>query len=543
MLQLKVHCVCVGLLWAVGWCAATPAMVGAEPLPGDLHRIDSVDAVLNIAYRLPDETPLDANALLERTATERTLALSLAQARAMALENNLDLSVELINPAIAQAEVSRQEAAFEVLFFTQVDYAKTDTPTDSTLDSSSEEDTTVDAGVLLPLKTGGQFTVDYAANRNENNNNFTTLNPAYTHDLNLSISQPLLRGAGVRTNTHAIRIAQAERTIASARSRLEVIRVLAETERRYWRLYEAYKTQEIRAQEYRLAKAQLERVRRMVAAGATSEVEIIRAEAGLASRLENVIVAGNAILLTQRSLKVAINTPDAAMDSGLAILPQTLPVVRHYDFDIDEAIAAARDNRMELLEAQLRIDQAASQLDYDRNQALPLLAVDYTYSFNGLGADNSDAFDQLTDNDYADHYIGLRLEVPLGNRGARSKVIQSRLARIQRLAIKRNQELLIEQDVRNAADSLDAAWDRLLANRLRPALAERELAAEQRQFELGRRTSVDVLDAQERFAVAQLSEVAALVAYQIAQVDLAYATGTVLGAARVSWEPENVGRP
>ncbi len=61
--------------------------------------------------------------------------------------------------------------------------------------------------------------------------------------------------------------------------------------------------------------------------------------------------------------------------------------------------------------------------------------------------------------------------------------------------------------------------------------------AERRQFELGARTSTDVLDAQTTFANAQSAEITALAEYQIALVDLAYATGTVLGAARIQWEP------
>ncbi len=50
-------------------------------------------------------------------------------------------------------------------------------------------------------------------------------------------------------------------------------------------------------------------------------------------------------------------------------------------------------------------------------------------------------------------------------------------------------------------------------------------------------TSTDVLDAATRLAEAQLAEIQAVVDYQIAQVDLAAATGTLLGAAKVTWEP------
>ena len=46
-----------------------------------------------------------------------------------------------------------------------------------------------------------------------------------------------------------------------------------------------------------------------------------------------------------------------------------------------------------------------------------------------------------------------------------------------------------------------------------------------------------MLQAQTNFADAQSAEILALAEYQIALVDLAYATGTLLGAAKVQWEP------
>jgi len=67
-------------------------------------------------------------------------------------------------------------------------------------------------------------------------------------------------------------------------------------------------------------------------------------------------------------------------------------------------------------------------------------------------------------------------------------------------------------------------------------LAARTLEGEQRQFEVGIRTSTDVLDAAAQLANAQSREVRALADWQIALVDLAFATGTTLGGARVAFD-------
>jgi len=83
------------------------------------------------------------------------------------LENNLDLKVQLISPAIAAERVSEQEAAFEAAFFSNMTYAKSDTPVASLIDiSGSKVDYSyMDLGVSMPLRTGGTVTFDLADNR------------------------------------------------------------------------------------------------------------------------------------------------------------------------------------------------------------------------------------------------------------------------------------------------------------------------------------------------------------------------------------------
>ena len=60
---------------------------------------------------------------------------------------------------------------------------------------------------------------------------------------------------------------------------------------------------------------------------------------------------------------------------------------------VDRVVAAAIENRMEMLELELQLAKDASTVDYLRNQALPLVTVNYTYNINGLGPTRSDAAD------------------------------------------------------------------------------------------------------------------------------------------------------
>jgi len=225
------------------------------------------------------------------------------------------------------------------------------------------------------------------------------------------------------------------------------------------------------------------------------------------------------------------------MQSPTVLITSTDPDPVHYELDIPNLVAAAIVNRMEMLELELQLAKDISTLDYLKNQALPLVTLDYTYNINGLGETKSDSYDLLTDNRFQDHILGLQLLVPLGNEAAKSRVMQAFYQRRQRLASKEDRRTLIELEVLNAIDQLEANWQRILASRQNVLLQGRLFEAEKRQFELGLRTSTDVLDAQTKFAEAQSSEILALAQYQIAQVDLAFATGTLLGAAKVRWEP------
>jgi len=522
---------CLGLTGCWHPSRADSAMLSDEDMTGlqrvvPLHLqpmpLDESDAT----FPAPDAAP-----------PPEQVELTLEECRAIALRSNLDLRVQLINPTIAGEALSEAKARFEPSLFGNASYIRTETPTSTALDSSKAKYVAADVGLNIPLRTGGQITLDLPVSRSETNNTFSTLNPSYTSDFAVSFRQPLLRDAGVRANTYAIRIARYQAQIVQARTRLEVTYVIAAVDRVYWRLHAARRALQVRKNEYDLAVAQLEKARRMVSAGALPEVEIIRAEAGVAQRVEAVIIADNELRDRERELKRVLNKPGLGVRSPTALVPATEPWPIHYILDADRLTDAALKNRMEMLELELQIAQDASTIDFRRNQALPVLALDYTYNVNGLGPTMHDSFDLLSDRRFDDHRVGLQFVLPLGNRAAESRLRQAMFTRSQRLATRESRRVQVQEEVANAVDQLEANWQRIRASRRSAALAKRNLEAEERQFGLGLRTSTDVLDAQTRLADAELAEIRAEGEYQIAKVDLAFATGTLLGEAAVQWAP------
>ena len=313
--------------------------------------------------------------------------LSLADVRGAALANNLDLQIVLYDPTIAETVTSEEAARFEWTFLSTIRHLDQESPTASQLSSSELSNTDVDLGVRIPLYTGGTVNFNLPINRSETNNIFSTLNPSYTSDFSFSVSQPLLRNAGLRVNTYGIRVARYQQQAADARTKLEAIRILAAADRAYWRVYAAREELDVRLRQYELADRLLQQAMRRVDVGADAEIEVIRAEAGLAERLEAIIIADNALRQQQRELKRIVNIPGLGIGSTVQIMPASLPSPLGLDLDAELLAQHALDNRMEMLELELQLAIDASTVDLERNAALPLFTLDYVYNVNGLGTD------------------------------------------------------------------------------------------------------------------------------------------------------------
>ncbi|MCK5000378.1 MAG: TolC family protein, partial [Anaerohalosphaera sp.] len=472
------------------------------------------------------------------TPTEE-MELTLESCRATALKHNLDLKAQLIKPTIQAEQLNQERARFEWIFNAGMSKSIGDSELLYSTSGSQSENRSTNLGVQMPLQTGGEINFNLVDNHVETDRSDSALSESYSDALTFSISQPLLKGAGKNNyNSYMIRLAQYDSHIVDAQTKLQVISVLAAVERTYWRLYAARRQLQLRKEEYELANAQLDRAKHFVEVGELPKIEILRAEAGLAQTLQAIITTENLVRQKQRELKQALNMPGLDIDSQTKIITMTPPDPVDYDFDTEGLIAAATENRMDMLELELQLAQNTTRLDYLKNQTLPALSVDYMYRINGLGIKRRDSFDGIWDKNYEDHRFGINLQIPLGNKAAKSALLQAKYRRMQTLTTKQGKITMIELEVLAASDRAKAAWQQILASRQSAILQGQVYEAEIRQFKTGLRTSTDVLEAQATLANAQSIEIAALVEYQEALVDMAEATGTVLGAAKIQWQPE-----
>jgi outer membrane protein TolC len=465
------------------------------------------------------------------TKYDKTRPLSIAEVRALTLSNNLDLRVQLVAPDIAKTSITQEEAKFDSLFF--ADFRRNGNNLLTQLQNSEGLfDDQVQLGLNVPLATGGTFS--FQPQYTDSTSASSLVTDPDQGSLFFSISQPLLRNAGVEVNTASIRVAKLQGQITDSRTKLEALRILATSDRAYWNHYRAWRELEVRQQQYDLALLQLGRARARVAAGDAPEVEVFRAESGVGTTLENVILADAAVRTRQRDLKRLINDPSMPMSDGTAIVPATQPNPVGLQLDAHALADAAIRDRMEMLELELQLAVDATNVELTRNAALPLFTFDYTYQMQGQGNGFSDAFSNIGNDDQ--FQVGARAEIPISNEVRLSQARRAVLQRVQRLASRDARALAIRQEVLNAVDNLDTAWQRILAARLATVFAARAYEAERRQFEVGLRTSIDVVIAANTLGDAQSREVNALAAYEIALVDAAFATGTLFGGSRIRWD-------
>ncbi len=505
-----------------------------KPVPQHVDAIAPMDLAARsiVPPQKPDEAmeELLANRLpIEPTETKRSV--NIAEVRQAVLEGNLELRTELVSPEIARANLGAEEAKFEATIF--AGYTRNDQGVVTNLEqgepTSSNEFL---AGLRLPLASGGTLTVDTLATQSDLASSFLNAEP-WESNVRFSISQPLLRGAGV-VNTASIRIAKWNRDLADARLKLAAIRILADADKAYWRLYEAWRELDVRKSQYQLAATQLERAQRRLAAGDAPEIDVIRARSGIGRTLESIIRADATLRQRQRALKRIMNLADLPIDSATALEPGTEPDPIRIELDGHALAAEAVKNRMEMLELEIQLSIDATTVDIRRNEALPVFAFEYRYSIQGDDTTFDSAYNSLGDSD--SHRIGINGEVPIGNEQRENRLSAAILQRVQRLATKEARTQSIQAEVYDALDRLKQSWQSILAARLETMLAARTLQGEERQFDVGLRTSTDVLDALSRLADAQSREVQSLAAYQIALVDIAFATGTLLGQSKVEFE-------
>src|SRR3989304_4934819 len=331
---------------------------------------------------------------IEITSNLKFISLSLKDSIVHALRNNFDIELSKLNSNMKDYEITVQKAKYDPTLKLEGNIENNETPINSRLvgglgvSSISpfvEQGKTSDAVIQSMIPTGATVSLEYNLFRGYvNPNAFRLLNPAYENYIEAKIKQPLLKGAGWFYNRSLIYIARNDKKISLAQFKSKALEVSDAVQEAYWNLVKAIEDLKVANKSKERAEDLLKKNKIQVETGTLAPLDVVDAEAGVASRVEAVITAENAIKDKEDELKWVVNMADNEIISDAAIMPTDKPIFESKKVELKDAIKVAMENRPELHGLQLQVENAGMQTRRRKYELFPQLDFTGGVLYTGL---------------------------------------------------------------------------------------------------------------------------------------------------------------
>jgi len=484
-------------------------------------------------------------------AQKKEKALSLEDCILKAMENNLNVAVEVLNPELADISVSRAMENFLPSLSFGYSLQNTNSPSISFIEGEekiSSEYSDYSASIFQRIPTGGEFSISLSSNKNESNQKFLSVNPRYSSTLRFNFTQPLLKNFGFKISRKEIIIAKYNRDISESQLMGVLMDTIYNVESAYWNFVYSIENLKAKRQSLKLAQDLLAKNKREVDVGTLAPIEILSAQTEVASREADILQAEALVKNNEDLLKTIINL--AAEEKGVEadIIPVDKPAFDQKEVNLEDALLTALENRPDLQANRIDIKSKKIDLSYARNQLLPDLSVLASYWSPGISGtqiiyDISDPFgppidtipggssDALRDAfglKFKNWYVGLTLSIPLNSVISRAEYAQARVNLDQAMFRLKNQEQQVFLEIKNAVRGVQTDYKRVHAYRIARELAEKKLDAEEKKLKVGLTTNYVVLQYQRDLADALSAELQAIIDYNLSLARLDKALGTTL---------------
>jgi len=397
--------------------------------------------------------------------------------------------------------------------------------------------------------TGTSFTVEFNNSRQTTNSPFFNLSPVLNPMYRFSFQQQLLAGFGFGPNLRYLTIAKNNKKISDIAFRDQVTATITQIKNIYWDLVNAYEQARVNEQSLAFAQQSLDNARKQLQLESVPAMDVMRAEAEVSKRDQDLTVARTSLQLQELLIKNALTK---SLDDPVLEAVPVVPVDRFESVEtqtmqaVQDLIAEALHDRPELLESDVDLLNRQISGKAARNALLPSLALVGFYGGSGLAGPLNPIYNLPTPNtsnvptDYPgalanafnnsspDYYIGLSLNIPLRNRVAKADQYRSELEYRQAELRREQLRKQIRIEVRNAQYALEQTGARVGAARKARDLAQRTFEIMQKEQTLGAGSTYQTMTAQRDLAIAELDMVTAMTTYEKAKVELDRATGSTL---------------
>jgi outer membrane protein TolC len=366
--------------------------------------------------QMPD-TIVTNSPKLDQLVSDGKLMLSLEDAISIALENNLDISIQRFTPWIAQTDLLRAKAggvafglgssapvvlgsgpavSFDPTLTAGVNWSRASIPVNNPFLSGTGTTTTpiltnynanYNFAYNQGFHTGTNVTVAWDNNRSSTTSAATLFNPAVQSTMTFTVTQPLMRGFGILYNTRFIVEAKNTVKVADSLFAQQVMATVAAVSNDYWELVFARENVKVQQAAVGVSTKLYEDNKKQLEIGTMAPLDVLTAESQMATDQQNLIVALTNKLQQETILLIAITKdPLAGNMKGTEIVPTTPigdPQVVE-NIPLDDAVKEAWQKRPEILQSQLNLKNAQIEVKATKNALLPQLNIFGQYSATGL---------------------------------------------------------------------------------------------------------------------------------------------------------------
>ncbi|NOT43728.1 MAG: TolC family protein [Acidobacteria bacterium] len=469
--------------------------------------------------------------------------LTMDEAVALALENNLGVRVARIEPLVQDLGILQARTAWAPNISTTVEGTGTDSPNVSVL-SGAEGTTITDnrlattVGLQQALPWGARYSVGWDSSRATTTNLFSNFSPQVRSSVTFSYRQPLLRDRAIDTARWQVTTATRDRSLADLDLRQTVVSTARSVRSAYWNLAYAIALLDVQRQSLELAQESLRNTRARIEIGTQPPIDVVEAEAEVAQREEAVILAEAQIEQEQDTLRTLVFDPSMPDFWTVRIEPAALPAFEPAPVDVDGAVRRAIAERTDVRRSQRAIETDEVGLRFFRNQTLPDVSAGVDFGGTGLGGTQfvrgpglpgpiigqtqrsfGSVLGDVFGNAYPTWTASLSVNYPLGTSQQEASLARARLQLTRTRTELQRLELQVTAQVRAAGRQVTTNQRRVDTTRVARELAERRLDAEQRKLAAGTSTSFLVFQAQRDLAVARNNELRAVLDYNQSVVD------------------------
>ena len=477
-------------------------------------------------------------------------ALTLTQAKIMALEKNHDIRVWMFGVDAARGEHKSAQGAYDPEVSFMASYSDSKTPTQS----SFIEDGVINSEVISfgselsgKLPTGTFYKLyDLEVSKTETSSPLGSLDPTWAASLGFSVGQELLRGFDIASSRVSVVLSRKNRDISVYELERVVAKTLFDLEKSYWGAVAAARDRDLEKKAYELALDLERRTGVKVEVGVLPRVAFTQARSESAARRVRMINSENAYHASMDALKNLLSMP---LEESVELLEITDSAPTEHE-PVSEAAAAvaAFEKRPEMRRAEREMEKAKALKTFYSRQRLPRLTVEGRLEYLGLGgsenldrlifgdAENlpprfigsSNAYDSIVDRDFPSWSVTGRLSFPIFGRKERGDYARARADYDRSVIGYEKQKDAVRLDVRNAIRELESSRKRMEAALLSTNLAKEVLGNEEEKFKAGLSTTREILEAQRDLISAEAGYINAFASHRVAMADLERARGTMI---------------